>query len=264
MTQPPVARVAGELVLAPQLIAGGTLHDGRRVIVQPFVPGTTADAAWLRSHQSQVAPVLRRLAASAELRCVLDPVGEGGLRARSQTRHGILDGWYADIADSGWPGLERVRTLLDQLEVIAHTLPIEGAEPVAVHADPQPANWRVTTDQQVYLTDWETARLDDPVTDPARVAIWCLPFEERAAFIRACGLEADDAVVHQVAHWQTTQYFAGIVLWVVKRGRPARGDFFLDLSERLLAEGLWRVSPTASAGLANSPGTPPTRTGSDR
>ena len=243
MTQPSVARVVGQMALAPPLVAGGTLSDGRAIIVQPFVPGRTADAAWLRAHQSQVAAALRTLATSKDLRRVLSLVGDGGPRSRARTRHPILDGWYADIASSGWPGLARVRSVLDQLEAIAETLPEDGAQPVAVHADPQPANWRVV-DGQVYLTDWETARLDDPVTDPSRVAIWCLPFEERPAFMRACGLPSDDPVVHRMAHWQTTQYFAGIALWVVKRGRAARGDYFLDLSERLLADGLWSLAPT--------------------
>jgi hypothetical protein len=243
LTQPAVAQVVGELGLAPPLVAGGTLADGRAIIVQPFVPGETADAAWLRAHQAEAAAVLRTLAGSPALRRVLRPVGNGGVRARAWNRHRILDGWYVDIVGSGWPGLARVRSLLDQLEAIADALPEDGATPVAVHADPQPANWRVA-DGQVYLTDWETARLDDPVTDPARVAAWCLSYEERATFMRACGLPSDDAVVHRIAHWQTTQYFVGIALWVVKRGRAGRGDYFLDLSESLLTQGLWRVSPT--------------------
>ncbi len=240
MTQPAVALVAGEIGLAPPLVAGGVLADGRAISVQPFIVGETADAAWLGAHQSQTAAMLRTLGTSEELRAVLAPIGGGGLRTRARLRHGILDSWYSDIADSGWPGLARVRAVLDQLQGIAETLPADGPPVVAVHADPQPANWRVGVDGRLYLTDWETARLDEWVTDPARVAIWCVPFEERAEFITTCGLDARDPSVHALAHWQTTQYFAGIVLWVVKRNRPARGDHFLQLSEHLLRDGLWR------------------------
>jgi hypothetical protein len=241
MTQPAVARVVGQLGLAPPLVAGGTLADGRAVIVQPFVPGATADASWLRGHQDQMADVLRTLVGSSRLRDVLSVVGEGGLRDRARTRHRILEGWYGDIAGGGWPGVAPARAALDRLKAIAETLPPDGAVPVAVHADPQPANWRVGDNGRLYLTDWETARLDDPVTDVARVAVWCLPFAERAAFVDACGFSSADPVLHQVGWWQTTQYFAGIALWVVKRGRAPRGDYFLDLTEQLLAEGLWRV-----------------------
>ena len=128
--------------------------------------------------------------------------------------------------------LARVRELSAKLPEHPHDL-------VPVHADPQLANWIRDAGGRIYLVDWDFARLDDPVTDPARLAWWLFEStDERRKFMRACGVDVDDSVVWQRAGWSLTTYAGHTGLLVARQGRFERATYFMDATDRLLDSGL--------------------------
>ena len=236
-------RAAAEVGLAPRVIASGQLADGRAVVVQPFVTGSSGAEprvrAWMRSHADDLAELFASLARRTDLSVSL-PVRQSAYpRERAEVRlrdmHLVAD----ELERSGWPDLGRAQVMLQRIREASDDLPDVPHALVPVHGDPQWANWMLTTDNQLCLVDWDHARLDDPVTDPARLAWWLFEAgRRRHTFIERCGIDVENSVTWQRAEWSVTAYIGHTALWVARQGRLARASEFLHWCEQLLDDGL--------------------------
>ncbi len=199
-------RAAAEVGLAPRVIASGQLADGRAVV---------------------------DLSVSLPVRQSAYPRERAEVRLRDM--HLVAD----ELERSGWPDLGRAQVMLQRIREASDDLPDVPHALVPVHGDPQWANWMLTTDNQLCLVDWDHARLDDPVTDPARLAWWLFEAgRRRHTFIERCGIDVENSVTWQRAEWSVTAYIGHTALWVARQGRLARASEFLHWCEQLLDDGL--------------------------
>jgi hypothetical protein len=232
---------AGELGLAPRVVGSGVLADGRSVVVQEFVDGTTGEPvrAWMVAHAADLAGFFFALARRADLLETLpaplpaSPLGRADIRLQDMRLLAHA------ISQSGWRDLPRAQRMLQRVREISDALSDTPHALVPRHGDPQLANWIKARDGRLYLVDWDYARLDDPVTDPARLAWWLFDTSaDRRAFIAACGLDVDDPQIWQRAVWSVTAYAGHTALLVAHQGRLERASHFLERTEQLLDGGL--------------------------
>jgi hypothetical protein len=239
-------RAAAEVGLAPRVVAGGRLVDGRAVIVQQFITGSSGAEPgvreWMLSHADDLADLFASLARRTDLSANLPRRQSEHPRERAEVRLRDMQLVANEIQDSGWADLGRARAMLHRLREVSDALPDVPHALVPVHGDPQWANWLRTMDGKLYLVDWDHARLDDPVTDPARLAWWLFQADASRlrSFIERCGVDVADTLVWQRAEWSVTAYVGHTALWVARQGRLARASEFLGWCERLLDGGLTR------------------------
>jgi aminoglycoside phosphotransferase (APT) family kinase protein len=237
-------RAAAEVGLAPPVIATGRLVDSRAVVVQQFVTGSSGAEPrvreWMLSHASDLADLFASLARRADLSASLPTRQSESPRERAEVRLRDMQVVANEVQSSGWAELDRAEKMLRRMRVLSDALPDVPHPLVPVHGDPQWANWLLTTAGQLYLVDWDHARLDDPVTDPARLAWWLYePGPQRRHFIERCGLNVvEDTLLWQRAEWSVTAYVGHTALWVARQGRLARASQFLDWCDQLLNDGL--------------------------
>jgi hypothetical protein len=232
---------AAELGLAPRVAGMGTLLDGRAVVVQEFIAGTTGEGvrAWMVAHASDLAGFFSALARREDLLATLpaplplSPLGRAEIRLRDMRQ------LEQAIAQSGWDDFHRAQRMIQGVAQLSAALPDAAHALVPRHGDPQIANWIRARDGRLYLVDWDYARLDDPVTDPARLAWWLFgTSSERRAFIAQCGVDVAWPEIWQRAVWSVTAYAGHTALLVAHQGRLERASYFLDLTEQLLDHGL--------------------------
>jgi hypothetical protein len=234
-------RAAADLGLAPRMIGTGSLSDGRHVVVQEFIAGINAtDArAWMVQRADELAAFFFTLARHADLLATLPSPLPASPLQRAEIRLRDMRLVEHDIQHLGWDDLKRVPTMMQRMRALADALPDEPHALVPVHADPQTANWIRDAAGRLYLVDWDYARLDDPVTDPARLAWWLFASsDERRRFVQQCGVDTDDAMVWQRATWSVASYAGHTALLVARQGRLPRASYFLDRAEELLDTGL--------------------------
>jgi hypothetical protein len=237
-------RAAAEVGLAPRVIASGRLVDGRAVVVQQFITGASGAEPtvreWMLSHATDLADLFAALARRTDLSANLPKLQSERPRERAEVRLRDMQLVANEVHESGWVDLGRARAMLHRLRELSDALPDAPHALVPVHGDPQWANWLLTTEGKLHLVDWDHARLDDPVTDPARMAWWLFQAgsPERRRFIEQCGIDVADALVWQRAEWSVTVYVGHTALWVARQGRLARASEFLGWCEQLLDGGL--------------------------
>jgi Phosphotransferase enzyme family len=241
-------RAAAEIGLAPTVIGVEHLADGRAVVVQEFIrrpgglrPGTGRpwDRAWMVEHADELAAFFVALARRADLLATLPSPLPASPFQRAKFRLRDMRLLEQDLRSSGWIDLARGERIVAGVQHLSDALPDEPHALVPIHGDPQTTNWIRDERGRLYLVDWDFARLDDPVTDPARLAWWLFSASaERRAFIRKCGVDVGDAELWQRAVWSVTAYAGHTALLVARQGRVERARHFLDLTEELLAGGL--------------------------
>jgi len=236
-------RAASDVGLAPPVRATGTLADGRAVVVQDFLKGTGGaeprGREWIQMHADELADLFASLARRTDLLASLPRRLSERPRERVQARLHDMSLVLDELATSSWSELGRARDVLGQVRAVGEAMPDIPHALGPVHGDPQWANWLLTPEGRVYLVDWDHARLDDPVTDPARLAWWLYQAtSDRRRFIQRCGIDVDNHAVWQRAHWSVTAYAGHTALWVARQGRFQRASEFLDMCDRLLDDGL--------------------------
>lgn len=139
---------------APVTTSGGaavTDHQGRPVMVKPYVPGRCFDVL-----PSQLLPVTGAALAAVHALSVdgMPDVPLYGRRLPADAR--LRCDAFSDRDFAAW--------LLSTLESVDHTTS-RDVKPVLVHGDLFADNIVVVDDRELVILDWETASLDDPLID---------------------------------------------------------------------------------------------------
>jgi thiamine kinase-like enzyme len=178
------------LGLSPPVLAAGYLEDGISIVVQPYIAGRHPSRKDYRLHLEQIAAIIHRMHRSPELGRVLPQAASDLYRVvglESLTR--LQQSWMhyraqvpevADFVDEG----------LAYLNQQVQLFPGNGL--VASHNDICNANWLVTPDGQLYLTDLELMTLDDPALDIGATLWWYYPPALRQRFLEIVGYSNDE------------------------------------------------------------------------
>jgi thiamine kinase-like enzyme len=179
------------LGLVPQLLAAGYLEDGASIIVQPYLAGRNPSRKDYRLHLEQFADRIDRVHHCAGLQQVLPAVSsaryrDAGLEAltRLQQRWALYRSQVPKLA--GFVD-ESLADLSGQVQSFS------GGGLVASHNDICNANWLVTPDGWLYLTDLELMSLDDPALDIGATLWWYYQPNLWPRFLEIAGYPNDES-----------------------------------------------------------------------
>jgi hypothetical protein len=180
-----------DMGLSPSVVATGFLEDGTSILVQEKVIGEKPSRADFHRHLETFAGCIRKTHQCEALQNLLP----------KRTSHAYKDVGLEVLGEieKRWNNIERnvpasaafvndkIFYLKDQLSQF------DGCSLVASHNDVCNGNWLVSTEEKIYLLDYESMSLDDPALDLGAILWWYYPPEMRKKFIEIAGYTYDEA-----------------------------------------------------------------------
>jgi thiamine kinase-like enzyme len=177
--------------LIPPVLAVGYLENGTSIIIQKYLLGKNPSRKDYRLHLGQFADIINRTHHCLELQRALPAVTSdlhsiAGLEAltRLRQRWARYRAQVSQVADF-------VDESLADLAVQVQSFPEKGL--VASHNDICNANWLITSDRRLYLTDLELMSLDDPALDIGATLWWYYPPDLWPKFLEIAGYAKDES-----------------------------------------------------------------------
>jgi len=165
-----VLQLLSDAELTPRLLAGGAFGD-TRITVQEFVEGYHPTREWYAGNMAAWAQIMHTVHQLPGLRHYLPA-------SRDETYQSLLARYVEQVRAIYTPNnlqtheREVVEALLVHYE---SRIPfVQGAGLVPIHGDPNADNLLITP-RQVYLVDWDTMHLSEPMRDVALVLWWMYP-----------------------------------------------------------------------------------------
>lgn len=157
--------------LTPRYLAGGPLA-GTRITVQEYVEGSHPGPEWYIANALPLANLLKTFQSQTMLRRYLPPVENETYSALLMRYVQRCREIYQRQTSLDRERREVIEALFEQYE---QRIPfIEGSGLVPSHGDPSPGNLLVTP-TTVYLIDWDTVHLSDPMCDISHILWWMYP-----------------------------------------------------------------------------------------
>ena len=176
--------------LTPPVIAYGDLEDGQSIMVQPFIEGWRPSPRDLCDQLKGTALLIHKLHHDSQVSSTLEiDASNLFINAGRRALARLCSKWenfraqvpaQADFVDGSLEHLAR------QIDLFA------GEGLVASHNDICNANWLFTSDEKIYLLDFESMSMDDPAADLGALLWWYYPPELRQRFLEIAGYCFDD------------------------------------------------------------------------
>jgi hypothetical protein len=187
----PRYQAMGSLGLTPPALVAGFLEDGVSILVQAYVAGRKPARRDYQSRLEKFAGMISRMHRSPAVQGVLpqadsDSYRAAGARALERVQQ-TWARWRAQVPQVTGFVDDSLAYLAGQVQHIS------GAGLAATHNDLCNANWLLTPQGDLYLTDLEAMAMDDPVGDLGATLWWYYPPAQREAFLCAAGYADDEA-----------------------------------------------------------------------
>src|SRR5690625_816156 len=210
--------------IVPKLLWTKRLGNGDVITAQHWVEGRK-----LKSHemtQSRVASLLAKIHGSSELlymfkRIVDEPFTPKVIVNHLRNKLDILN-LNIQIINKGMDYLSnRLRE-------------VEYPHVVVCHCDTNHNNWIVDEKNQLYLVDWDGAKVADPALDLALILYSYVPKLQRQDLLRHYGLSFGDYLQERM-HWYMISQTISIFLWHYGRKQYVEAEKLLgDIHELLI------------------------------
>ena len=184
-------QVMANLGLSPSIIALGRLEDGTSILVQQRVTGKKPSRQDFHVHLRKFAECIKRTHHCGDLKQILPKrtssfYKDVGLEILGEVeqrwkKHELEVPAFAEYVN------EKIAYLKNR--VVQFT----GDSLVASHNDICNGNWLVTSDERLYLLDYESMTLDDPALDIGAILWWYYPPELREEFLEIAGYHNDES-----------------------------------------------------------------------
>jgi aminoglycoside phosphotransferase (APT) family kinase protein len=186
----------GELAVAPRVISSGQ-HRDTALVVQEFIDGTAPDAPWVDQHVEAVGQLIQRYHLDEPLALSVSALTLRNLVETLERRfHALSMRMTTDTREK----------LSEALGAITESAVDKAPdEPVLTHGDPNTSNLILANSGDLYLVDWDEARLTDPVRDIGQVLWWYVRPERWKAGLAACGLPDNPSVRHRIYRWAAAE-----------------------------------------------------------
>jgi thiamine kinase-like enzyme len=183
-------QVMSKLGLSPQIITLGNLEDGTSILVQQRIDGQKPSHKDFHRYLKKFAESIKKTHQSEDLKRILPKRSsprykDVGLEILGEVeqRWGKRESEVPTFA--GYVN-EKITYLKNQLDQFT------GDGLVASHNDICNGNWLVSSDEKLYLLDYESMALDDPALDIGAILWWYYPPELRDEFLEITGYNHDE------------------------------------------------------------------------
>ncbi|HSF81630.1 MAG TPA: aminoglycoside phosphotransferase family protein [Anaerolineales bacterium] len=183
-------QVMSNLGLSPQIITLGYLEDGTSILVQQRIAGKKPSRKEFHLHLIKFAESIKRTHQCEYLKRILPKRSStlykdvgleilGEIEQRWEKRESEVPA-FAEYVN------EKLTYLKNQIDQFT------GEGLVASHNDICNGNWLVSSDEKLYLLDYESMALDDPALDLGAILWWYYPPELRDEFLEIAGYDNDE------------------------------------------------------------------------
>lgn len=167
-----IIQLLSQVNITPQYITSAYLY-GIPVCIQEYIDAKHPDANWYSNNSTALAHVIKNLHMVDNLRTLLPKPKNEDYQTIFYTYINEIKKEYEKVKQ--YADRHTVETLLRKYEKRVKDITGEGLEPI--HGDPNSGNILITK-TNVYLTDWETLHLSDPMRDIALILYWFYPKEK--------------------------------------------------------------------------------------
>ncbi len=184
-------QLMSKLGLSPQIIVSGYLEDSTSILIQQRINGIKPSNKEFRLHMEKFADSIRRTHLCEELKQMLPKRASTYYRdvgyevlgevERRWKKHELEVPVFAEYVN------EKIAYLKSQIDQFT------GEGLVASHNDICNANWLLSSDENLYLLDYESMTLDDPAFDLGAILWWYYPPDLREEFLRMAGYNNDES-----------------------------------------------------------------------
>ncbi|WP_461180794.1 phosphotransferase [Virgibacillus kimchii] len=197
--------------IVPKLIWTKRMENGDVITAQEWVEGRELKQSEMKG--KQVAELIRKIHDSQELLYMLMRLGKSPLTADVQFKmvKKRLDTLKLLQA------YREVRTALHYLEELLQVT--EQQKPVVCHGDLNHNNLLMTKENNLYLVDWDNARIADPVIDYGMVLKWYIPKEEWNDWLKNYGV-TNDTNFYERMYWYLILDTLHYISWHSERNEP--------------------------------------------
>jgi thiamine kinase-like enzyme len=183
-----ILQILSDAHITPRCVAGGRFADSW-ITVQEFIEAWHPDRAWFAANIATWADLMHALHGLAGLRHYMPPVP-------NETYRTLLAAYVDQISDVyrnttlDPPVQQQIDDLL--LQYAVRIPPIQGSGLVPTQGDPNRDNLLIMP-AHVYLIDWDSLHLSDPMRDVAQILWWYYPREEWPAMCRRFDIDLTDS-----------------------------------------------------------------------
>ncbi|MDQ2905992.1 MAG: aminoglycoside phosphotransferase family protein [Chloroflexota bacterium] len=167
---PRIIQFLSDARITPRYLAGGGFFD-TCIAVQEYIEAVHPDRKWYAANMPTWAHMTKKLHSSSELRQYLPPVENETYRTLLAHYIHELKEEYQHVV-TGRRERDVIEALIAQYE--ERVPAIQGAGLVPTHGDPGADNMLIAP-TNVYLIDWDSLHLSDPMRDVAQVLWWMYP-----------------------------------------------------------------------------------------
>ncbi len=199
--------------IVPKLIWTKRMENGDVITAQEWVEGR--ELKHNEMGDQKVAELIRKIHDSQELLHMLMRLGKSPLSAEAQFQMVKRRLDSIDLVKL-YP---EVRTALQYLEELLQVT--DEQTPVVCHGDLNHNNLLMTNENNLYLVDWDNARIADPVIDYGMVLKWYIPTEEWDNWLAKYGV-TNDKNLYERMYWYLILDTLRYISWHSERNEPVK------------------------------------------
>lgn len=223
-----IIAILSDAKITPRYLGGGLTASGQPFYVQEFVEATHPDEQWYLANDTVLAHLVKRLQNLTSLRQYLAP-------EQDETYQALLIR-YLDQIKSEYSRVHRehqdrqrmgvlIREYQDRIRIVM------GCGLVPSHGDINSGNILVARDA-VYLTDWETLHLSDPVRDVAHLLWWMYPQGKWKDVLSVFGMDLADTNLKERFYLYVSTRALYVYLLFVNTSQEHLAKRFLEDAQR--------------------------------
>lgn len=201
--------------IVPKLVWTKRLENGDVITAQEWLDGRELNSIEMQHHH--VASLLQKIHHSSELLHMLMRLGKKPFTPRES-----LQNLKQQVLENKLHDIDNEISL--SIRYLEELLPVtENQKQVVCHGDLNHNNLLLTTDNQLYLIDWDNAMIGDPVIDVGFILKWYIPEEDWDAWLLHYGIEKDCNLFKRM-YWYLLLDALQYIYWHSQRNEPEKRD----------------------------------------
>ncbi|WLR50279.1 phosphotransferase family protein [Bacillus tianshenii] len=208
--------------IVPKLVWTKRMENGDVITAQQWLEGRELKAKDMPN--SAVAYLLGKIHGSKELLDMLKRIGKTPLEPENV----LADLKRRVIPQVDHPVIYKAEQYLERnMELIYHN------NKVVCHGDVNHNNWLLSSEEQLYLIDWDGAMIADPALDLGQLLYWYIPRDEWNDWLKQYGVTLTEDLKQRMRWYITAQTIMSID-WHRRRDEQKEMNNWIEYLQELL------------------------------